>query len=302
MEGWVTLHRKFLQWEWFDIPEMVKFFIYLLLMAGHSERKYRGIQLQRGQIITSTPIMMKDTKLSEQQIRTCIKRLKSTGEITCKSTNKFTIITICNYDRYQNEDLPTNGQNNGQPNTQATDEQRTNNGLFNDICTVNNNETIKQLNNNISLCTDNAHTREDKERDEIFRIFFLKNFEKPAYEVERFYNHYEAQGWERGNGQKIKNRIAAAKAWEQEDKSKKRFHEPIIIALREIFGNMSDDDTTKVMRGIDRIEVNATNVRLCLNAPVHELIEAAGVMPLYKYTGRIVVYASKEPKQAICRN
>ena len=130
----------------------------------------------------------------------------------------------------------------------------------------------------------------------------MKNFEKPAYEVERFYNHYEAQGWERGNGQKIKNRIAAAKAWEQEDKSKKRFHEPIIIALREIFGNMSDDDTTKVMRGIDRIEVNATNVRLCLNAPVHELIEAAGVMPLYKYTGRIVVYASKEPKQAICRN
>ena len=293
MEGWVTLHRKFLQWEWFDIPEMVKFFIYLLLMAGYSERKYRGIQLQRGQIITSTPIMMKDTKLSEQQIRTCIKRLKSTGEITCKSTNKFTIITICNYDRYQSEDLPTNGQNNGQPNTQATDKQRTNNGRLYDICTVTNNKTIKQLNNNISLCTDNAHTREDKERDIIFKIFFLKNFEKPAYEVDRFYNHYEAQGWERGNGQKIKNRIAAAKAWEQEDKTKKRFPEPFVNAIRELCERLSDDDATKVMRAIERIEIDATKVRLFLNAPIHELIERVAPDIIHRYTGRNVFYSVK---------
>lgn len=296
MEGWVTLHRKFLQWEWFDIPEMVKFFIYLLLMAGYSERKYRGIQLQRGQIITSTPIMMKDTKLSEQQIRTCIKRLKSTGEITCKSTNKFTIITICNYDRYQSEDLLTNGQNNRQTNTQTTDKQRTNNGRLYDICTVvNNNETIKQLNNNVSLCNDilDAHTREDKERDEIFKIFFLKNFEKPAYEVDRFYNHYEAQGWERGNGQKIKNRIAAAKAWEQEDKTRRRFPEPFVKAIREICEKLSDDDATKVMKGIDGVEIDATKMRLLLNAPIHKLIELADPNIIPRYIGRNVIYAMK---------
>lgn len=295
MEGWVTLHRKFLQWEWFDIPEMVKFFIYLLLMAGYSERKYRGIQLQRGQIITSTPIMMKDTKLSEQQIRTCIKRLKSTGEITCKTTNKFTIITICNYDRYQSEDLIANGQNNGQTNTQTTDKQRTNNGRLYDICTVNNNETIKQLNNNVSLCNDilDAHTREDKERDEIFKIFFLKNFEKPAYEVDRFYNHYEAQGWERGNGQKIKNRTAAAKAWEQEDKTRRRFPEPFVKAIREICEKLSDDDATKVMKGIEGVEIDATKIRLLLNAPIHKLIELAdpGIIP--RYIGRVVIYSVK---------
>lgn len=292
MEGWVTLHRRFLQWEWFDIPEMVKFFIYLLLMAGHSERKYRGIQLQRGQIITSTPIMMKDTKLSEQQVRTCIKRLKSTGEITCKSTNKFTIITICNYDRYQSEDLPTNGQNNGQPNTQATDKQRTNNGRLYDICTVNNNETIKQLNNNISLCNDtfDAHTREQRERDEIFKIFFCKNFVNPGYEVERFYNHYEAQGWERGNGQKIKNRLAAAKSWEQEDKTKKRFPDPFVRAMCEICEGLSAEDATRVMRGIVRIEVDAVNIRLILNAPVHELIEI-NVAPLKTYMARKIFYS-----------
>lgn len=282
MEGWVTLHRKFLQWEWFDIPEMVKFFIYLLLMAGHSERKYRGIQLQRGEIITSTPTMMKDTNLSEQQIRTCIKRLKSTGEITCKSTNKFTIITICNYDRYQSEDLPANEQNNGQPNTQATDKQRTNNGRLYDICTVNNNETIKQLNNNISLCNDilDARACEDKERDIIFKIFFLKNFINPSAEVERFYNNYEAQGWVRGNGQKIVDRIAVAKHWEQEDKDKKRFPKPFIEAMREITEQPFYDPV--MIRGIERIDIDATSLHLYCTNEAYKAIEKSPAKEVIK--------------------
>lgn len=288
MEGWVTLHRKFLQWEWFDIPEMVKLFIYLLLMAQHSERKHRGITLQRGEFVTSIPTIMKDCKLSEQQARTCIKRLKSTGEITCKSTNKYTIITICNYDRYQNDNLESNGQNNGQTNTPATDKQRTNNGHNN-----NNNVIIKQLNNNnISVCSNSAHTREEKERDEIFKIFFFKNFLLPAYEVERFYNHYEAQGWDRGNGQKIKNRIAAAKAWEQEDKTKRRFPDAFVQAMREICAKLDADQATHVLRAIDKIEVDAQNIRLVLNAPVHEIIDVYADF-LRRYTGRAVYYAIK---------
>ena len=289
MEGWVTLHRKFLQWEWFGKPEMVQMFIWLLLNASHTDRKWQGQVVKRGQILTTTSKIMEALNLSEQQTRTCIKRLKSTGEITCRSTNKYTIITICNYDRYQCEISESNEQNNGQTNTPATDKQRTNNGHNN-----NNNVIIKQLNNNnISLCTDNAHTREDKERDIIFKIFFLKNFEKPAYEVERFYNHYEAQGWERGNGQKIKNRIAAAKAWEQEDKTKKRVPEPFINAIREICEKLRDDDATKVMRAIIRIEIDATMVRLLLNAPVFELIEAADPNIIPRHTGRNVKYAVK---------
>lgn len=286
MEGWVTLHRKFLQWEWFDKPEMVQLFIYLLLMAGHTERKYRGVVLQRGELVTSMPAIMKDTKLSEQQTRTCIKRLKSTGEITCKATNKYTIITICNYDRYQNDNLGSNGQTNGQTNIQATDKQRTNNGHNN-----NNNITIKQLNNNISV-DNSAHTREDKERDLIFQIFFFKNFVNPAYEVERFYNHYEAQGWERGNGQKIRNRIAAAKAWEQEDKTKKRFPDAFVQAMREICSKLDADQATHVLRAIDKIEVDAQNIRLVLNAPVHEIIDVYADF-LRMHTGRAVHYAIK---------
>ena len=292
MEGWITLHRKFLKWEWFDIPEMVKLFIYLLLMAQHEERKYRGVVLKRGELITSVPTIMNDCKLTEQQTRTCIKRLKSTGEITCKSTNRYTIITICNYDRYQGGKVEINGQNNGQPNAQATDKQRTSNGQATDT----NITTIKQLNNNnnnnISVCSNSAHTREEKERDEIFKIFFFKNFLLPAYEVERFYNHYEAQGWDRGNGQKIKNKIAAARNWEQEDKTQRRFPNAFVQAMREICAKLDADQTTRVLRAIDKIEVDAQNIRLVLNAPVHEIIDVYADF-LRMHTGRAVHYAIK---------
>lgn len=288
MEGWITLHRKFLQWEWFDKAEMVQLFVWLLLNASHTDRKWQGQVVKRGQILTTTPKIMEALNLSAQQTRTCIGRLKSTGEITCKSTNKYTIITICNYDRYQSNNFENNRQNNGQTNTPATDKQRTNNGHNN-----NNNVIIKQLNNNnISVCSNNAHTREDKERDDIFKIFFFKNFANPAYEVERFINHYEAQGWERGNGQKIRNRIAAAKAWEQEDKSKKRFPEPFVNAMRDICDKLSDDEATQVLRAVERIEIDAQFIKIILNAQVHKIIDKH-VNYLMMHTGRRINYGVK---------
>lgn len=291
MEGWITLHRKFLTWEWFDKPEMVQLFIWLLLNANYADKKWQGQVIKRGQILTTTPKIMEALRLTERQTRTCISRLKSTGEVSVKTTNRFTIITICNYDRYQNDNLANDGQNDGQNVTQTTDKRRTNDGLYNDILNVSKQINNKN-NNNISVCVNSAHTREDKERDLIFQIFFFKNFVNPAYEVERFYNHYEAQGWERGNGQKIKNRIAAAKAWEQEDKTKKRFPEAFVQAMREICEKLTPDDATNVLRAVVKIEVDAQNIRLFLNAPVHELIDVH-VHFLRTYTGRDVHYSVK---------
>jgi hypothetical protein len=259
MEGWVTLHRKFLQWEWFDIPEMVKLFIYLLLMAQHSERKHRGITLQRGELVTSIPTIMKDCKLSEQQARTCIKRLKSTGEITCKSTNKYTIITICNYDRYQNDNLESNGQNNGQTNTQATDKQRTNNGHNN-----NNNVIIKQLNNNSNNSNNNSACV-CEERDKIFEIFFFKNFIAPEIEVQRFYDHYEASGWCRASGIEIEDRLALARLWKQKE-AKQRFPQVFLEALQEVCMELDNAKSLEMLRGIDMLDREEGCVRACCSS------------------------------------
>ena len=45
---------------------------------------------------------------------------QTTGEITTKTTNKYTIITICNYESYQINIDDTNKQTNNQDNKQLT--------------------------------------------------------------------------------------------------------------------------------------------------------------------------------------
>ena len=297
MEGWITLHRKFLTWEWFDKPEMVQLFIWLLLNANYADKKWQGQVIKRGQILTTTPKIMEALRLTERQTRTCISRLKSTGEVSVKTTNRFTIITICNYDRYQNDNLANDGQNDRQNVTQATDNRRTSDGLYNDILNVSK-QINNNNNNNISVCVNSAHTREDKERDLIFQIFFFKNFINPAAEVERFYNHYEAQGWERGNGQKIRNRIAAAKAWEQEDKTKKRFPDPFVQAICEVCEGLNPEEATSVMRSIVRIEIDAEIVSLILNKDVHKIIEK-NAAPLKAYFGRNFQYKIIRKNKAV---
>ncbi len=259
MEGWISLHRKFLSWEWFDKPEMVQLFIWLLLNANYTDKKWQGKVVKRGQILTTTPKIMEALRFSEQQARTCISRLKSTGEITCKATNRYTIITICNYDIYQNDNLESNGQNNGQTNTPATDEQRTNNGH-----NITNNITIKQLNNNSNNSNNNSACV-CEERDKIFEIFFFKNFIAPEIEVQRFYDHYEASGWCRASGIEIEDRLALARLWKQKE-AKQRFPQVFLEALQEVCMELDNAKSLEMLRGIDRLDREEGYVRACCSS------------------------------------
>lgn len=123
METWIKLYRKFEEWEWFADSDMVKLFIFLLIRANYEEKSWRGLVIKRGQIATSLLSLSRECNMSIQVIRTCLHKLKKTGEATCNSTNKFTIITLCNYDNYQSEKEDSNTPTN----KRTTNEQQTNN-------------------------------------------------------------------------------------------------------------------------------------------------------------------------------
>lgn len=122
-EGWIKIYRKFSDWEWFNISEMVHLFIYLLINANHQDGEWRGIVVKRGQILTGLNSLNNDTKISIQTLRTCLKRLEKTNEINIQVTNKYSIITICKYNDYQEENKTTNKQ----PNKQLTFNQHSTN-------------------------------------------------------------------------------------------------------------------------------------------------------------------------------
>ena len=130
MEGWVSFHRKIKEWEWYTDGNTFRLFFHLVLEANHQDRKWRGQLIKRGQLITGRKELSKQLNMSEQQIRTSFNKLKSTNEITSKSTNKFTLVTVVNYDLYQSEE---GRSTNKSPTNQPTSNQQvtTNNNVKN---------------------------------------------------------------------------------------------------------------------------------------------------------------------------
>ena len=108
MSGWIKIHRKFLDWEWFNKSEAVHLFLYMVLKANHKDNKWQGNDVKRGQFISSLGNISSATGITIQQIRTILKKLEKTNEIVVKSTSQFTIVTICKYECYQDEEETTN--------------------------------------------------------------------------------------------------------------------------------------------------------------------------------------------------
>ena len=118
--GWVLNWRKIEEWEWYTTPHMAHLFQHLIRRANHEPRKWQGINIDRGQVITSLASLKAQTGISTRTLRTCLERLKSTGEIANESTNQYRLITICNYSSYQDKQIATDKQSDKPPDKQPT--------------------------------------------------------------------------------------------------------------------------------------------------------------------------------------
>jgi len=123
MSGFITLHRKLLDWEWYSDINTKTLFIHCLLKANWEDKNWKGVDVKRGSFITSYDSLSKETKLTVQQIRTAIFKLTKTQEINIQTTNKYTLLTVVKYDDYQKKDFESTSNqqtNNKQPNKQTT--------------------------------------------------------------------------------------------------------------------------------------------------------------------------------------
>ena len=99
--GFIKLWYGLNDWEWADDPHTLALWIHLLLAASWQDKEWKGHTIKRGQIVFGRKQWAEKTGLSEQQIRTCLTKLKSTSNITITSTSKFSLLTIVNYEKYQ---------------------------------------------------------------------------------------------------------------------------------------------------------------------------------------------------------
>ena len=103
MTGYIKLFRQMTEWEWYKDANTKAVFLHLLLMANHAPARWRGIEIQRGQHLTSIKQLAKETGLTVQNVRTSLNHLKSTREVTWKVTSRWTLITVENYEKYQGD-------------------------------------------------------------------------------------------------------------------------------------------------------------------------------------------------------
>ena len=101
MNGYIKIHRKITEWGWYKDPNTKAVFLHLLLTANYREREYMGYKIMPGQTVVGRLELAESLGLTVQNIRTALNHLKSTNEITIKSTNRFSIVTIVNWDLYQ---------------------------------------------------------------------------------------------------------------------------------------------------------------------------------------------------------
>jgi biotin operon repressor len=203
-EGWIKLHRQIDAWEWYGDGNTFRLFIHLLLNANHKDNLWKGIEVKRGQCLTGRKALAKKLELSEQSIRTSLNRLKSTNEITIQSTSRYSLVTVENYNTYNDYDNENNQQNNQEDNQQVTSNQPTSNQQS----TTNKND--KKGNNG----------KNDKKSNNRFIKPTIKEIEdfcserNNGIDAVTFFNHYESQGWKIGKNKMTKWKSAII-TWER---------------------------------------------------------------------------------------
>lgn len=109
MSGWIALHRKFTEWGWYQDPATKVVFIHLLLIARWNDGEWKGVKLRRGECVIGRRKLAKKLGLSEKQVRTALKHLEDSGEITRKKVkiranqraNVLTLVKVNNFNGYQ---------------------------------------------------------------------------------------------------------------------------------------------------------------------------------------------------------
>ena len=191
MIGFIQLHRKLLEWEWYHDVNTFKLFIHLLIKANFENKNWQGVEIKRGQLVTSLKNLSIETGLSEKQVRTSLDKLIKTKEVGKQTTSQNTTLTILSYDLYQSDGKPkaNEGQTKGKP--KANKGQQLNND---------NNENNENNENN----DDNSGNKSNPPT----LLEVQEYFKEKGYTIEsatKAFNYYDSANWIDSKGSKVKS-------------------------------------------------------------------------------------------------
>jgi hypothetical protein len=202
--SFIKLYRSILKWEWYHDKNVCRLFIHLLLMANYEDKRWNGIVIKRGQFLTSLSGLEQQTGLTYEQARLALKKLKSTGEITCAATNSYTLVTIVKYGDYQDKPSGNNKQKHMPEHSRTTG--RPHSGHRQTTTTKEYKETEEY--------EENKEIRFIKPSVDNVRAYCKERGSR--VDPEAFVDFYESKGWYIGD-RKMADWKAAVRTWEKRD-------------------------------------------------------------------------------------
>ena len=116
--GFVKLWRSITESSLWTMPAIdVKLFFYLVAHANWKNKKWwssklqRDIVIPRGSLVTSINHLAEGVREQRSRVYRSLCRLGGAHKITRKSEHEFTVVTICNYDYYNDAPPPTRNMN-----------------------------------------------------------------------------------------------------------------------------------------------------------------------------------------------
>jgi hypothetical protein len=142
LAGWIKLHRKLKDSLVFDNPDLLKVWIWCLLKATHDDYTQmiglQEVELKKGQFIFGRKVAANELKMSESKTYRLIKKLENMQNLNIKANNKFSVITIENWEIYQSD----NNNNEQQSEQQMNNKRTTNEQQMNTNKNIKNNKNI----------------------------------------------------------------------------------------------------------------------------------------------------------------
>jgi len=113
--GYIKLHRKILNDPIFLNPGLLQLFLYCLLRSNHNEQEFnqrkKTIIIKRGTFLCGLKKLSEYLHCNQNTLYKRLQTLKSLRYIDIQTTNKFSIISIVNYEKYQNRNSKNRAEN-----------------------------------------------------------------------------------------------------------------------------------------------------------------------------------------------
>lgn len=193
--GYVKVWRRLERSRIFTSSEAVHVFIYLLFRAAREERKITvgmiPVDLKPGQLVTGRKAISEATGINESKVYRVLELLKSEQQIEQQTNSKFSIISICNWGRYQQTE-------------QQTEQQ------------VNSNRTAgehKQEGKEVKKVEKEPKTTGRFAPPTLEEVISYCQERHRGVDPQKWYNHYTSNGWKVGKNQ-MKDWMAAVRTWE----------------------------------------------------------------------------------------